>query len=319
MSALNTPREHDSGLGPLRQFVIVLIGLAVLRVVLPWVRVPLPVVEWLSVVVTLVFLAAPILALYRAAAFAWRAGTAWAVISVGLALHGAAILGNAFARDQAPAWSGAIGALGQTGLVLWTVGLGVLLATTIKDKNLLWPVGIFLAGFDIFTVVSEFGVTRRVLEQRPEVFHAVAYQVPTLGSPEPQAFVGPADMFFLAMFFVALYRFGMRVRETFLWMLPTLAAYLFMVIFLGHVRVGPVSLAAAPALVPIGTVILLVNRHEFSLTRTEKLATLCVGLVALALAIGGFLLPGRQAAPSRSDSAPTVPRSANLPVPTPAR
>jgi hypothetical protein len=297
----------------------VLIGLALLRVVLPWVKVPLHVAEWLSVAVTLVFLAAPILALYRAAAFTWRAGTATAVIGVGLALHGAAILTNTLVRDQAHTWEGAVGALGQTGLVLWTVGLGVLLATTIKDKNLLWPVGIFLAGFDIFTVVSEFGVTRRVLEQRPEVFHAVAYQVPTVGSPEPQAFVGPADMFFLAMFFVALYRFGMRVRETFLWMLPTLGAYLLMVIFLGHVRVGTISLAAVPALVPIGAVILLVNRHEFSLTRTEKLATMCVGVVALALAIVGFLLPGRQAAPSRSDSVPTVPRSAGLPVPTPAR
>jgi hypothetical protein len=297
----------------------VLICLALLRVVLPWVKIPLPVAEWLSIGVTLVFLAAPILALYRAAAFAWRAGTAWAVTGVGLALHGAAILAGALLRGQSPVFEGSVSAVGQTGLILWTVGLGVLLATTIKDKNLLWPVGIFLAGFDIFTVVSEFGVTRRVLEQRPEVFHAVAYQVPTVGSPEPQAFVGPADMFFLAMFFVALYRFGMRVRETFLWMLPTLAAYLLMVIFLGHVRVGPISLAAVPALVPIGAVILLVNRHEFSLSRTEKLATLCVGAVALALAMAGFLLPGRQAAPSRSDSAPLVPGSANSPVPTPAR
>jgi len=319
LSALEPPSRPQKNPAPLRWFVVVLLALAALRVVLPLVQVPIPAAQVLSVLVTLVFLAAPILALYRAASFAWRATTAWAFVGVGLAVHGLAMLLNVTVQSPSLPLQGTIGALGQTGLILWTVGLGAALATMIKDKNLLLPVGLFLAGFDVFTVVSEFGITRQVLVQRPELFQSVAYQVPTVGSPEPQAFVGPADMFFLAMFFVALYRFGMRARETFLWMLPALAAYLLIVIFFGHVQVGRVSLGALPALVPIGLVILLVNWREFSLTRTERVATLGVAAVALGLAILGFLMPARPVVPSPKGAFPADPGSANSPLQVPSR
>lgn len=192
--------------------------------------------------------------------------------------------------------------------MLWTAGLGALLALLLKDRNMLLPVAAFLAGFDMFLVFAPTGPVQTLMAQAPETFRAVTYRVPTVGSPEPIAFVGPADFIFLGLFFVALHRFGMRTRETLIWVVPALLAYLFVVILFGDATLGPVSLGALPALLPIGLVVLLVNRKEFRLTRSEKAATWAVVALAIGLAGYGLMLAQRQA--SKTPEPPFEPGSA---------
>ena len=94
----------------------------------------------------------------------------------------------------------------------------------IKDKNLLLPVSAFLAGFDIFLVLTPIGVTQQIMKKAPEVLPAVGLNIPkpaatpTMGPVEPFAFVGPADFLFMGMFFVAIHRFDLKARDTALWM-----------------------------------------------------------------------------------------------------
>jgi hypothetical protein len=214
-------------------------------------------------------------------------------------------------------------ALGQVGLAGWTLGLGVLVATMIKDKNMILPIALFLAGFDMFLVFTPTGPTARFLESQPEVFQSVAMSVPapqpsgTESTPEarvePMAFVGPADLFFVATFFVCLHRFKMRVLETARWLVPVMATYLAVVLL-------PFGLGMLPALVPIGATVLLVNRREFQLSRDEKLGTALTALIAFGLAAYGLFARLTQT-PQDGRSAPStegrVP-SAATPPETPA-
>ncbi len=281
----------------MRFFLATVGGLLIVRLILPFMRAPLGLIPALELVLTILFLALPIYALYQAASVTWTARLAGTFVGVGVVLHilGQALPGLIF---KAPGFGVVLLiALSQTGIMLWTLGLGALLALLIKDKNLLLPVGAFLAGLDIFLVFAPIGITRQVIEKRPELFKAAAMSVPTIattaasyGTPQAQAYVGPADLFFLAMFFVALFRFQMRTRETLRWMLPVLLIYLLTVLYLGQVQLGPLSLRMLPALVPIGATVLLVNRDQFKLNRDEKISTLVVALIALAMAIFGLKL-----------------------------
>jgi hypothetical protein len=95
--------------------------------------------------------------------------------------------------------------------------------------------------------------------------------------------VGPADLLFIAMFFASLHKFGMRVGQTVWAMIPTLIAYLLVVVVFGSVSVGRVSLSALPALVPIGAVVLVVNGRLFKLSKDEILSTALVTVLVLGL------------------------------------
>lgn len=290
--------RREGGLGT---FFAVLVALFLLRILAANLALPLAAAGLASLLATFVFVAAPILALFSAARFPWTARSALVFLVIGVALHA----GGYLVAERVLGGRG-IGAvillsLGQAGLMLWCLGLGALVSQKISDKNLLLPISIFLAGFDAFLVFAPTGPTKVLVEQRPEVFEAVAMQVPRIPTPETAtgavqalAYVGPADLFFLAMFFVALFRFDMRTRTTFLAILPVLFAYLLVVLFLGHVRLGPVSLAMLPALVPIGLTILIVNWREFRMTAQEKALTAVVGLLAVGLAAAGFILAARQ-------------------------
>jgi uncharacterized RDD family membrane protein YckC len=184
-------------------------------------------------------------------------------------------------------------AFSQSCLLLWTFCLGTLLALFLKDKNLLVPMTIFLALFDIWLVFAPEGVANQATHGNrkmvSEILNRGGYQIPAPaavshnGFASPLAVVGPADWLFLAMFFVALYRFRMRTVQTAVWMTPVLAAYLMIVLFFRDSSIGPFKLGALPALLPIGAVILLVNWREFKLTKDEVRATivLCVGAFAI--------------------------------------
>lgn len=270
-------------------------------------------------VVSVAFVALPIYGLFQAAAHPWSPKPAWLLLVGGALIHAAA----AFLLRAMPPFglpSVIVEALGQVGLSGWTLGLGVLVAMLIKDKNMILPIAVFLAGFDMFLVFSPMGPTAKIIEAQPEVFQSIAMSVPaprpmgpeapTGAAVQPMAFVGPADLFFVTTFFVCLYRFKMRVAATARWLVPVMAAYLLVVLL-------PTGLSMLPALVPIGATVLLVNRGEFKLSRDEAIGTaLAVGLAIILAGYGVYSRithkrPESQTAPS---NAAPVPDAAALPA-----
>jgi hypothetical protein len=189
--------------------------------------------------------------------------------------------------------------LSQAGLPVWAVGLGALIATVLTDKNMILPVALVLAILDIVLVLTPIGTVNQTLKKAPRIITTVALSVPKLQSTaegerpagaklRTTGYAGPADFVFLSMFFVALYRFQMRTRETLLWVVPTLLMYL--------VLVGALSVPL-PALVPIGLVVMLVNWKEFQLNKEEKLITFGFAALAAGLLFYGLTRPGPKVAP----------------------
>lgn len=294
----HSSRSHADG-SRLALFFSVLAMLAVLRVVLGLIPVPLAFVPAASLLVTMFFVFVPIVALFRVAGHAWTPRLAAGLLAGGVATH--VLLGYAaqgLLRNEGLA-AVFLTAFAQAGLLTWCLGLGGLLATLIREKNMLLPIAIFLAGFDIFLVLTPAGPTKYVVENRPEILQAVAYQVPSVGTAAPLAYIGPADFLFLGAFFIALFRFQMQTKRAFYWMVPTLIAYLLTVVLFGGVRIGGIALGALPALVPIGFCVMLTNLREFRLNRDEKLATLVVAL----LAIGFIAFGATRPAPVREEGA----------------
>jgi hypothetical protein len=173
------------------------------------------------------------------------------------------------------------------------MGVGAGLACLLKDRNMLLPIAAFLALFDMWLVFAPEGVVGKIARGNQESLAKVAYTIPRIADSQAEpgaaphgfaqafAFVGPADLLFLAMFFVALYRFEMRTKVTLRAMIPVLIAYLAVVIFLKDAWIGPIRLAALPALLPIGLTVLWVNRREFKLLPDERNIT--IALLALGI------------------------------------
>ncbi len=250
-----------------------------------------------SVVATVLFMFLPVCGIFLAAGLGWTPKSAAVVLLVGIAA--VLLLSNLQAGSV---WlDGAIQAALQFFRVAWPVALGILVGTLIRDKNLLIPIAVFLITFDILLVLAPLGPTRAMMQQpiTRQAFETLAYQVPAPRSqaeeptvrPQPLAQVGPADSLFLAMFAFALYRFGMRVRKTFVWMAVALTLYLGVVIYAGGASIAGIPLKMLPGLVPMGIVVLSVNRREFSLSPEERrLLYGVVGVCAL-LILSAFLLP----------------------------
>lgn len=320
MLSADTRSDHSG----LRFLLGIAAGLALLRIGTAYFAVPIEIATLLSVVSTLVFVATPILALYRAASDFWSTKSGFLLLGIGVLLHVGGVLASKYLLQDSGLLAVICLAFAQSGLLLWCAALGVLLALLIKDKNLLLPVSAFLAGLDMFLVFAPIGIARQVVEKNPTLFKTIAYNVPKIASGEapgvlvPMAFVGPADFFFLGMFFVALYRFHMQVAATFRWVVIVLLAYLAIVIAFGSMKIGPVSLSMLPALVPIGLTVLIVNRREFKLSSQERIATWTVVAISAILGLGGLWLSSNSrraqpAAPLPSGNAPAIERSGDSP------
>lgn len=271
---------------PLLIFFAILLGLMVMRWILDRVSVPIQIAGVLQIPITILFIAAPILALYAASREPWPPNRVWGFLIGGLSAH---LVFEILSRTIAKGTPGAIyfSGIAQTGLLVWTAGLGAGLANLLKDKNLLLPVSIFLAGFDAYIIFSPTSITRTIMSKAPEVFKAVAIQIPSV-NVGPAAMVGPADFFFLAMFFVAIHKFKMKSKATLYAIIPVLIAYILVVLVLGDMKLGPISLGMLPALLPIGLTVLIVNWSEFKLNGEEKISTALVAAIALALGCWGY-------------------------------
>ncbi len=293
-------------------FLIALGVLALLRLAVGLLALPEAMVPWASVFVSIIFVGLPILALFKAADYPWTSKSATLMVLFGVAVQ----VGGAMAatRVGVPLLGGALIALSQSGLICWCFGVGALLTSLLKDKNLLVPVSIFLAIFDIWLVFVPEGPVNQILRTNPQIPASVSLQVPNVASQSAggfaraMAYVGPADLLFLAMFFVALFKFNMRTTQTLRAMIPVLVAYLLVVLLIGHVEIGPIRLGALPALLPIGLVILLVNWREFKMTRDEAIATVLVAVISTGLLLWRMAearnQPVEQVEPSQSAPAP---------------
>lgn len=295
-------------------FLIALAALIVLRLIIGFVAVPMAWVPAASMLVSVFFVATPILAFFYGSSYPWNWKQALAL------LLGGAICQIGFfilvRTAGSPFLAGLFNALSQTGLLLWVFGLGVLLATIIRDRNIILPVAVAGALFDIWLVFAPEGVAHRAVQGPQRIIGAIAFQLPQPqvhsagGFARPLAYVGPADFMFLTMFFTVLFKFQMKTRQTLWAMIPTLAAYLLVVLVFGNESIGPFRLGALPALVPIGLVVLLVNFREFRLTRQEAIATVLVAVIGFVLVTWRLVVSTqreRQAELSQTDVAPDEP------------
>ncbi|CAN5550223.1 hypothetical protein BH11ARM2_BH11ARM2_15910 [soil metagenome] len=273
---------------PLIRFGYFMAFLAALRLVVGFLPVPLKLLPVATIIISIVFVVAPIAALFAAATYRWDRRAAIYTIVIGATTQ-------FLARNQAlnphlePLTTGVYTALAQTGLIGWCLGLGALLVTALKDKNMILPIAIFLGLFDIWLVFVPEGIAGQVARTNQAPLKALAYQVPKPavevqgGFAQPMLYIGPADFLFMAMFFVALYRFKMRTRKTGIAMAPTMAAYLLTVLIFHDTSIGPIRLGALPALVPIGLVVLGVNWKEFDMTKDEKQTTVAIFVIGVVL------------------------------------
>ena len=225
-----------------------LLALAVLRVLAGLVAVPPESLGIVNGLLAVAFIGVPVWAIAQAARAPWTPRTAVALLVGGVALQALATV--------AAKGAGGLGGLvllsvAQGALQVWCVGLGALLATLIRERNILIPVAVFLAIYDLFLVVTPVGFTQTLMKAAPAALANVGHAIPQVqatgapkgATPGDAGYIGPADLVFLGAYFVALARFGMRLGETVLAMVPTLALYLLVVLGTG---------VPLPALLPIG-------------------------------------------------------------------
>jgi len=293
-----------------RAFLIYLAAIWVFNIAAPLVVLPLRMLLPASIIVSVLAISLPILALFQGAKQEWTFTKAIVFLVAGIVVQfGCLALAQVVFKNSIAFVLPALG-LSQVGLVLWCLGLGSMVSLLVLDKNLIFPITIFLALIDIFMVLTPIGITNQIMKAAPQVLHNVGLTVPkpaavvTTGRVAQLAYVGPADLIFIGMFFAALHRFGVNAKRTLRVLVPTLAVYLLIVIFLGGFKIGRFELNALPALVPIGLVVLLANIKEFKLTRDEKLSTILVLGIAGVLVGWGMSRPPKQAKPEEQQGPP---------------
>lgn len=293
-------------------FLLVAACLVVLRVFFGLLSVPESVAPVLSVLSTVLFLGLPIFGIFLAARSRWDAKTALTFLSIGAVVHLSGALYLSTVLREGGFGPLLVDCAVQAAIGFWTLGLGALIGTSIRDPNMVVPLAVFLAGLDMFLVFSPVAPTNRLVKQNPAFFKSLAVEVPaakvftegpaTVGV-SPQAYVGPADLLFMAVFFVLIAKHQMKLRETFLWLAPVMVAYLLLVL-------SPLKLSMLPALVPIGITVLLVNWKSFKFSSQEKAMVAGVTVVSLLLAAIGLVQhfkenrPGLRPVPSRPEIAP---------------
>lgn len=303
-------------------FTACLALLFVFQIILGFLGLP----AWVTIISGILFISLPIGALFCAASSKWTAGKGFLWLGFGVVTQVLCTLGARMIGPGAAQIFFEAGA--QLGLIFWCAGLGALVGVLIKDKNMILPVAIFLAGFDIFLVMTPNTFISATVEKNPQLLQSVALRIPAArtetGTPgkalppriQPVAFVGPADLIFVMTFFVLLFRFEMKVKETLRWLVPILVLYMAMAL-------SPTFLGMLPALVPIGLTVLIVNRDQFKLAKDEKLGVILVAVIASGLAIYGITarirskpkakpaVPYKQAPGQEAPALPTKPAPAS--------
>src|SRR5688572_32135760 len=79
--------QRESGWVPLWMFLLALFALSLLKLFLGLVPVPVGMVQPITLLVTVIFVAVPIYALFRAASIEWTAKIGFVMVLAGLAIH----------------------------------------------------------------------------------------------------------------------------------------------------------------------------------------------------------------------------------------
>lgn len=318
---------EPQGWRPSKPLVVFFGGCAllfVLRLLLGFVAVPPQVAMVLSLLTTAIFILVPIIALFAGAAADWKPGKAWILLLVGGVLHG----GNFVLMRQVkldPIAALFSQNLMQFGMLCWTLGLGVLVSILIREKNMLLPIALFLAGMDALLILAPMTPQAQIVAQNPEIVGNMGLRIPSVKSTTPEnpnvpvgvndlGYVGPADLFISAMFFAAMFRYKMRAKETATWLGPVLLGYLLIVL---------ATSMPLPALVPIGLTVLIINWREFQMKKDEKAATWLVAFIALAMASYGLYAritykpPALPTEPLQMDPSQAPPKPGDLPSQAP--
>ena len=277
-------------------------ALAAVRFILGFIGVPVAVAGPLNFLIGALFLGIPLLAITVAAQFPWRSKHAGLAVATGFLVQFGFLAVAMVGFRSEGAVAGFLIAVSQIGLPIWCAGLGALVATLIREKNILIPVAIFLVMFDIFLVLTPAGLTGKMVKSAPQVLGAIGAQIPAVSSGpatgvvQKAALAGPADFVFLAMFMIAIYRFGMRGKETARLVIPVLITYMIVVQLLS---------LPLPALVPIGICVMAVNWKEFKLSKDEKASTAVLAVLGVAILAWLFTQKGheREARPEPSTAA----------------
>jgi len=157
--------------------------------------------------------------------------------------------------------------------ILAAVGLGSLVAYGIRDRNILLPAAVFAAFADY--VVVNYGLVHWALTtpgKGQRALNAMSAQVPSLHPGLPVLTVGFADFLFLSIFFACVYRFRLRLRETFIAFFLLLSLSFWVVIRYG---------AAVPALAPMALGFVAANFRCFKLSREEMQAMAAAAAIVL--------------------------------------
>lgn len=278
---MNSPREASSTKSGYRDFAVIVAVLACIRMALPFIPVPVSVAPFIDFLLIIGVFLATIYAIYRAMSEKPNPKFAFLILLIGVFLHVASTMLITDTFKSIGLGSILFATVAQTGLMIWCIGLGALISSLLREKNILIPVAIFLIGFDIFLVLTPLGFTQRLMKANPNILNQAAMAIPKVSTHAQSVhnatvakagLVGPADLVFLGAFFLAMFRFDMRPREAMKVMIPTLIGYMILVLVTGW---------SLPALVPIGLVTLLVNRKEFSLNKDEKASTAVLALIVI--------------------------------------
>ncbi len=279
-------------------FALILGALALIRFLLPRVPVPLTIKPVIDILLTVVFLALPLIAIYRAMSEQPKPKQALYIFLAGAAIHGGLVALDLLVFKGQGVVSSLLAPLKPAGLQIWCIGLGALVAALISDRNILIPIGIFLIAYDIFLVLTPLGFTQKLMQAAPDILKQGGMSIPAAstatslnGKAEISGVVGPADLVFLGTFFLAMFRFDMKPYTTLRVMIPVLLCYLLFVMLTG---------IALPALVPIGLVTLIVNWKMFNMTNDEKASTAVVAVLAVVILGYSATRPKPRVAPSPS-------------------
>ncbi len=314
---MNLPSEASSTKSGYRDFALIVVILACIRIVLPFVPVPISIAPFIDFLLIIGVFLATIYAIYRAMSKKPNPKFAFLILLIGVFLHVASIMLVTDTFKSLGLGSIFFSTVAQTGLMIWCIGLGALISSLLREKNILIPVAIFLIGFDIFLVLTPLGFTQKLMKANPNILNQAAMAIPKVTTQAQSVhnatvakagLVGPADLVFLGAFFLAMFRFDMRPRETMKVMIPTLIGYMILVLVTGW---------SLPALVPIGLVTLLVNRREFNLNKDEKASTLVLALIVVGILVfSATRKRAPQVEPLPSEPSVNAPMSSGLPAPT---
>jgi hypothetical protein len=239
-----------------------------------------PPIRSLPAVLALVLLSAALFTFLALSVFASLTAVvrrpAAAAVMLGIGVAGLVALTAMSAPLERGATGRAVALYGARELcfVLAAAGFGILLASAIRDRNILLPAAVF-AAFADFIVVRYAGAVHWALTsgaRGQKALNAMSAHVPALHPGLPVLTIGFDDFLFLSIFFACVHRFQLRLKATFL------AFFLLLTLSLWFV---PLTGAAIPGLVPMALAFVLANFRCFKLSREELQAMVAAAAIVL--------------------------------------